>query len=80
MSGKNHIPTTGIALIAALMLASLLCTGCAKSSTKRWAQLSPLIQPTPVEDRDNSGSILNEATTSSPGQVSHNRSTAGSLR
>lgn len=80
MSGKKHIPTIGITFIAALMLASMLSTGCAESGARRWAQLSPLIQPTQVEDRDNSGSILNEATTSSPGQVSHNRSTAGSIR
>lgn len=80
MSGKKHLPTTGIAFIAALMLASMLSTGCAESGARRWTQLSPLIQPTPVRDRENSGSILNQSTTSSPGQVSHNRSTAGSIR
>lgn len=80
MPRKNNIPTTGIAFIATLMFVSFLSTGCAQSSSKRWAQLSPLIQPTPVADLDHPSSILNEDTITSTGQASRTGSNSGSMR
>ena len=80
MPRKNTTHTTGMALIAALMLVSFLSTGCAESSSKRWAQLSPLIQPTPVADHDTPYSILNEETKTSTTQSSRTGSNSGSMR
>ena len=80
MPRKNNIPTTGIALIATLMFVSFLSTGCAESSSKRWAQLSPLIQPTPDRDRDKPDSILNEETITSTSQGSSIGTASGSMR
>jgi len=80
MLRKNHISKTGIALIAALMLASFLNTGCAESRSKHWAQLSPLIQPTPVVDRDKPSSILNEETITSTSRAGFIGSATGSMR
>ena len=80
MPRKIDSSKAGIALIASLMLASFLSTGCAESSSKHWAQLSPLIQPTPVADRDKPSSILNEETVTSTRRVSSSVSTTGSMR
>ena len=80
MLRKNHSSKAGIAFIAALMLASFLITGCAVSSSKHWAQLSPLIQPTPVAERDRPSSILNEETTTSTRRAGFIGSATGSMR
>ena len=80
MLRKNDISKSGIALIAALMLASFLNVGCAVSSSKHWAQLSPLIQPTPVVDRDNPSSILNEETATTTRRINRTGPTTGSMR
>ena len=80
MLRKNHISKAGIAFIAALMLASFLGTGCAVSSSKHWAQLSPPIQPTPVSERDKSSSILHDETITSANRASIIGSTTGSMR
>ncbi len=80
MLRKINSSKAGIALIATLMLASFLSAGCAESSSKHWAQLSPLIQPTPVSNRDKPSSILSEKTATSTRRVSRNGSTTGSMR
>ena len=80
MPRKIDSSKAGIALIAALTLPSFLSTGCAESSSKHWAQLSPLIQPTPVSNRDKPSSILNEETATSTRRASHTGSTTGSMR
>ena len=80
MLRKINSSKAGIALIATLMLASFLGTGCAESSSKHWAQLSPLIQPTPVSNRDKPSSILNEETVTSTSRAGIIGSTTGSMR
>lgn len=80
MPKKNNIPTTGIALIATLMTALFLGTGCAECSSRHWAQLSPLIQPTPVANRDSPRSILNEETITSKRRDNSTGTATGSMR